>query len=182
MRSLEGFSLVELSIGLLVIGVIIGSVFKGMQLVEKAKTQAVIKQFQDLRSSLEQYMFQYGGVPKVASYSGSGLIAQKDTPAVFKELYEKGFVGSPSAYESKAGGVFQIDGTRDESTKVVVYSLELKDTLNSKQAKIVKDTLNGNKNDFAKDGDVEISGCGISGEHLPAKVNKGCKVTYRFGS
>lgn len=100
---LKAFSLIELSVALLIIGIILSSIFKGVQLVENAKIQSVAKQFQEIRLNVENYVTRYGEWPgKLSSYD-----TLEHTKQAFDQLHEKGITTSKSLVHSKFGGVFQ---------------------------------------------------------------------------
>lgn len=92
-----GISLVEMAVVLVVIGVIIGAVFKGADLLHNAKKQSTVAQIQQLLSNVqlfkEKYSFLPGDFPKASSDinesipngTGSGTLAgdpfSKSSPA-----------------------------------------------------------------------------------------------------
>ncbi|USO02227.1 MAG: prepilin-type N-terminal cleavage/methylation domain-containing protein [Alphaproteobacteria bacterium] len=144
-RKLKAFSLIELSISLLIIGIILGSVFKGMQLVENAKLQAVAKQFQEIRLDVEQYIARYGEFPSTPD----------DTTGALNKMHSKGILKSNQPIKSKFGGEFKF---KDVGGK---YCIQLVSTtgqalLNSKQTEYLKSLIEDN----IMDGDI-IS-CAIS--------------------
>jgi len=100
-KKLKAFSLIELSVVLLIIGIILGSIFKGMQLVESAKIQSVAQQFQAIRLDVEHYVTRYGEFPGPSLYT-----SKTDTQNAFQKLYEKGIVKSKQLIRSKLGGIF----------------------------------------------------------------------------
>lgn len=58
-----GFSLVELAIVLVVIGLIIGGVLKGQQLIESARLKSVFSQLNEFRLATGIFMDRFGGLP-----------------------------------------------------------------------------------------------------------------------
>ena len=101
---LKALSLIELSISLLIIGIILGSVFKGVQLVEHVKLQSIAKQFQEIRLHFEHYVSHHGEFPG----SKQAYASLEDTKQAFEKLYEKGIVRSKSFVKSKLGGLFKL--------------------------------------------------------------------------
>jgi prepilin-type N-terminal cleavage/methylation domain-containing protein len=59
----QGFTLIELSMVLVIMGLILGMVFKGKSLVEQAKTKSVQSQLQKIQLSVESFRQQYGYWP-----------------------------------------------------------------------------------------------------------------------
>lgn len=59
----EGFTIVELAIVMVVIGLIIGVVLKGQELVANARYKAVVSQASDLTNAYYTYLNQYGKYP-----------------------------------------------------------------------------------------------------------------------
>lgn len=104
MHKRKAFSLIELSISLLIIGIILTSVFKGLQLVEYAKIQSIAKQFQEFRVHVENYMGRHGIFP-----GQRGVYATlDDTRHALTDLYQRGIMRSNKFMRSKLGGVFKI--------------------------------------------------------------------------
>ncbi|MEN8236247.1 MAG: prepilin-type N-terminal cleavage/methylation domain-containing protein [Pseudomonadota bacterium] len=58
-----GFSLVELAIVLVVIGLIIGGVLKGQQLIESARLKSVLSQLNEFRLATGIFIDRFGGLP-----------------------------------------------------------------------------------------------------------------------
>ena len=59
----EGFSLVELAIGLLVIRLVIGGVFKGRNLLQNARIQDTIAQISDYKLVVASFVDRYQPLP-----------------------------------------------------------------------------------------------------------------------
>lgn len=86
LRSNKGFTLVELAIVLVIIGIILGAVLKGQELINNAKMKRVYNQYREIMAALYTYYDKYGYFPgddpKAASRwsgvtagNGNGLIA-----------------------------------------------------------------------------------------------------------
>ncbi|MGL5719287.1 MAG: type II secretion system protein, partial [Alphaproteobacteria bacterium] len=59
----EGFSLIELAIALVVIGLILGGIFKGQELIERGRLQKTISQIADYQLALTTFVEQYEAIP-----------------------------------------------------------------------------------------------------------------------
>lgn len=59
----EGFSLVELAIVLIVIGLIVGGILKGQDLIESARMKSILSQVNDYRVATHTFMDKYDALP-----------------------------------------------------------------------------------------------------------------------
>lgn len=62
-KKLDGFSLIEIAIALVIVGVVIGGVLKGRELIESAKIKAVISQVSEIRLATQTFYDRYGYLP-----------------------------------------------------------------------------------------------------------------------
>jgi prepilin-type N-terminal cleavage/methylation domain-containing protein len=60
---MEGFTLIELSIVLVVIGLIIGAIFVGRDLIHAAELRATISQIEKLKSAVNTFKLKYNALP-----------------------------------------------------------------------------------------------------------------------
>lgn len=70
----KGFTLVELAIVLVIIGVILGGVIKGQELVTNAKIQRVYREFQKVEFAAFSYYDRYNFLPGDIDGNKNGLI------------------------------------------------------------------------------------------------------------
>lgn len=59
----KGFSLVEISIVLSIVGILIGFTMKGKGLLDLAKSRSVISQIENYRAAIQIFIDRYGGFP-----------------------------------------------------------------------------------------------------------------------
>ena len=59
----QGFTLVELAIVMIIIGLLIGGVLKGQQLIENAKVTATISQIKGFQAALNSFRDTYSAMP-----------------------------------------------------------------------------------------------------------------------
>lgn len=70
MNNSKGFTLVELAIVLVIIGVILGGVVKGTELVKSAKIKGLYKNFQSVQTAYYGFQDTVGGLPGDANNNG----------------------------------------------------------------------------------------------------------------
>jgi prepilin-type N-terminal cleavage/methylation domain-containing protein len=63
LRNKKGFTLVELAIVLVIIGIILGAVLKGQELINGAKTKRVYSQYREILAAVLTYQDKYGKLP-----------------------------------------------------------------------------------------------------------------------
>lgn len=93
---LNGFSLIEISIVLLIVGVMLGSVMKGHDLLEQANARSTAYDFARIQTAFLFYSNDYG--PDI-------LNAPED---VWKKLHSVKLIASPQPPHSKLGGQFSV--------------------------------------------------------------------------
>ena len=172
MRKLEAFSLVELSISILIIGIIIISVFKGGQLIETAKVQSVARQFQEIRSYIESYLEKEGCYPGLgdgARYAG------QDLTTWWREMYDKGIVASESPIMPRIGGRFVLQTVENSHYISIADNGGAGGAVSGKQAKVIKFLLTGSLSDKSKEGEMLVQG-----EDGSIQDAKKYIVSYRF--
>ncbi len=71
LRSKKGFTLVELAIVLVVIGIILGAVLKGQELINNAKMKRAYNQYREILAAVYTYYDKYGKFPGDDNTAGS---------------------------------------------------------------------------------------------------------------
>lgn len=117
----KAFSLIEISIVLIVIGLITTAVFKGQDLIESARLQATVQEMNQLKLSVLQYRDQFGQWPGndnkaqqrfgngAINGSGRGLIQGSESAQAFIHLQSAGLIDSNQS-TAKCGANFVIRG------------------------------------------------------------------------
>ena len=76
----KGFTLVEIAIVLVIIGLILGAILKGQSMIENAKIKRVVKQADEIRAAVYSYQDRYKQLPgddNAVGVAQSGSIRSK---------------------------------------------------------------------------------------------------------
>ena len=115
----DGFSLMEISIVLLIIGILAGGMLKGRDLIEVAQIRAVVNDFQNLQTAFESYINSYSALPgddatasekfqNASNGDGDGSISEEDAKKVFEHLFAAGLIETKEYKVPKIGGKYDI--------------------------------------------------------------------------
>jgi prepilin-type N-terminal cleavage/methylation domain-containing protein len=141
---LEGFSLVEMSIALLIIGIMAGAVLKGTSLIWIARAESVTTDILTLRSSYAAYRNAYGNPPgddnsaasrfgeSVKNGDGDGVLSADDAKNTLLHIHHAGLTKSPNFKIPKTGGQYTI--ISDSGVPKVMISNNGKGNLSREQA------------------------------------------------
>lgn len=102
----KGFTLVEIAIVLVIIGLLIGGVLKGQAMIQNAKVKRVVKSADELRAAIYTYYDKYGMFPgdenlttsppgdahEGGTYAGNGQINTDEADMVFEDLALSGII------------------------------------------------------------------------------------------
>ncbi len=85
----QGFTLVELSVVLVIIGLLLGGVLVGQEMIHEARIKATVEQIREIDSTVNTFRAQYNNIPgdfnRAAAFSlgangdGNGLITDSDS-------------------------------------------------------------------------------------------------------
>ena len=152
MRKQQGFTLVEIAIVLVIIGLLLGGILRGQELIQGARVRNIIDQQNGIKAAFFGFQDRYRGIPgdltaaqvqqigggvlAAANLAGNGLINPLDSSTAFQNLTTSGFLACSvctlSGIASDAsnspvnvyGGVLQIvtDGNLASLTAANVYA------------------------------------------------------------
>ncbi|BBN60323.1 type II secretion system protein [Hydrogenovibrio marinus] len=95
MQSQKGFTLVEIAIVLVIIGLLLGGVLKGQELIQNARVKATQSEVQQWSAAVASYQERHDNVlPGDGKPSGTpnGQISTAERPYVFQDLMNDGLI------------------------------------------------------------------------------------------
>ena len=150
----KGFTLVEIAIVLVIIGLLLGGVLKGQELIESAKIKMTANQVKEFQSAIYTFQDKYRALPGdfdnadgqldgVTGGTQNGEISNPDSKLVFPHLIAAGLIsGDPDAdglLSNEFGGTISInDNAPFTGTLSVSYT-----NLNQEQAEFLDQTIDG---------------------------------------
>jgi len=112
LQTQKGFTLVEIAIVLVIIGLLLGGVLKGQELIENAKIKSVTQDFDNISAAYYAYQDRVGNIPGDAAAAGGatdGEIANDD--AFWFDLKTQNFIdGAPGAIGNSDGPTHDLAG------------------------------------------------------------------------
>lgn len=107
MRNNKGFTLVELAIVLVIIGIIIGGVIKGQTLIESAKGKRVYRDFQTYMSAYNTYQDKNSAIPGDDTTTPTGSIVGSATAGQFwADLRTDNLIPAAATTTTAPNGIF----------------------------------------------------------------------------
>lgn len=106
----KGFTLVELAIVLVVIGLLMGMAFKGKSLVDAARIKADVNKVQKLSTAINVYYSKYDTLPgrsSVPNPAGGTAFADNSSAAIYQTLINEGLV-KDSDFKASSGATYWV--------------------------------------------------------------------------
>lgn len=201
-KKLPGFSLIELSIVMIIVGIIMAGVFKGQDLIEAARLQSTVSEMNRIKMLILQYHDQFGYWPGndhqasqrfgngVQSGNGNGLIQDRESAEVWRHLHAAGLLEMDCSPSPKIGGQLTVKGNPDPnlSGNWIILSEQsgtLRPILTPKQAMTLKAKMD--ESDPQKGNLRVINGHGTNGNacingsaYNLQNTNQACCVMIRI--
>lgn len=120
MQKLPGFSLIELSFVMIIIGIIMAAVFKGQDLLETARLQSCVSDLNRYRLAIISYHSQFNQLPgndsnarnrfgiNARNGDGRGVIQVAEQPHVWQHLHLANLVESDQPPAARIGGTISV--------------------------------------------------------------------------
>ena len=150
-KTFRGFTLIEVSIVLLIVGIITGSILKGKDLIELAQIKSVVTDIETLQIAYAEYINIYGALPgddksagvrfkNVSNGDGDNKISASDAKKVFEHLWASGLIDSQDYKKPKIGGVYTVRA-KNNFAWVAITEPDGSGGLSGKQATLLKAKL-----------------------------------------
>jgi prepilin-type N-terminal cleavage/methylation domain-containing protein len=164
---IEGFSLIEISIALLVIGIMAGGVLKGRSMIIVAQAEDVKNDVVNLRLGFSMYKTTYGVPPgddpkakerfgeDVNNGNGDGIISGDEAKNVIPHLMQAGVIKQPFN-DPKIGGKYSI--VSEEGVSKILISNDGKGCLPREKALAVVKKITESIGGDAVETDPKIAG------------------------
>ncbi len=201
-KCVPAFSLIEMSIVLVVIGIIAGAVFKGQELLESAKIRSIVQDFQHYSLSVGMYQETYQTLPGddskasihftgADSGDGNGQITGKEPDLFWQHLSKASILNSDTAPTSKLGGHYTVVFQPSAEMPGHWFMLSKEGgagLLTPKQAQALKNKIDQGNNAMnpgqgqliVKDASGTSGRCVNNGHLNLASTTPDCVVYYKF--
>lgn len=106
----SGFTLVEIAIVLVIIGLLIGGILKGQSMIESAKVKALAKDFQSVAAALNSYQDKFRAIPgddiAAAAHVGAGALNIGDGNGAINIVTASSWLGLAAAGPTSESSLF----------------------------------------------------------------------------
>ena len=103
---LDGYSLIEISIVLLIIGIVTGAVLKGRSLIESVRLDSVVSDIRGLQMAYVEYLNTYSKIP--GNETEDCVFNPKNDNQFFKDLADVGLLESDKFKKPKIGNEYKV--------------------------------------------------------------------------
>jgi prepilin-type N-terminal cleavage/methylation domain-containing protein len=194
-KKIPGFSLLEVSIVLIIMGVMAGAVLKGHELLERSKLTTVIEDFKQYTQAIILYQETYSALPgddnsasthfgsTVENGNGNHIIDDHEESLFWEHLSAAKLISSPKSPVAPLGGIFNVKNV-DGVNYITLSKPDFKGGLTPKQAlslkKKARDGNNPNEGHMiVQNGEGEL-GC-INGDQFNLSSDKtSCVIMMSF--
>lgn len=182
MKKFKAFSLLEVAIVLAIVGIMSLSVFKGYQMMNKAKLQKTANQIESLQVSIDIFKATYGNVPgnykgnsipNIVSGDGTGILKPEESDQFWVHLINADLI--PSKFTPSIGGIFIAKNLNGQNYIILTLNSDLAPALTYSEALSLKaQIVGGDENDAT----VELNGtnCNSSAQ----KNQKVCNIQIKI--
>ncbi len=155
---IKAFSFVEIGIVLLIIGILIGGIFKGKDLIDTAKGYTVAGEIHKILQIIATYREQYQELPgddpnanrfgaDVKSGNGNHIIDNDEATLFWIHLYKAGLLEDYTPPPTKFGGQYTVSSDDQKNLWLIMSSKDGGGVLTPKQAQKIKSKLQSSVND-----------------------------------
>ena len=160
-RNNKGFSLIELSIVLIILGLLVAGVTGGASLIKSAQLRSIVTEFTNYRTAYNSYYAQFGKVP--GADTDPSII--KDDEAALTDLFEEGVIDKSP-----------IEGTSSENYISSKFGKNAKWFLNNAGASFAAVADFSNANILSLSGSVDYATGALTSdeaENIDTKIDDG---------
>ena len=91
-KSIKAFSLIELSIVLIIMGLLVAGITGGQSLIQSAKIRSFINEANNYKQAINTFYAMNGKLPGDANNDGTMAVKSNDYSLPFREMYEAGIL------------------------------------------------------------------------------------------